>query len=338
MLKNLMEQITRILKKLKTSAYTLVAVLLIAAVAAGCTLTGAKNAAEIVPLTADEVAQYNKTFEQILYDAKGNPGLNPLCPFLTSYYDKPEDMNLLEFLRYFPSEKDVTDQTEFEALKAHDNWSFGPKATLDTMPVPIHRIPAVSVNDAMKKYAGITLKDLSGVGTKGVKYLKQYDAYYTFTSDFGPGFFSCTRGEKQGDIVRLYGETATLTLKIKGGGFLFVSRREPDGAAMITPETTETESPSASAPVSVTATAPSAMTQVPAPAAQQNIDQLKALFTASTGNINDYMPDLLAGKGVSAYRLLPCLENFTHNTWLELEKAYSTGWWNALWTALEQAA
>lgn len=62
------------------------------------------------------------------------------------------------------------------------------------------------------------------------------------------------------------------------------------------------------------------------------------LFASSTGNIHDYMPDLLAGKSVSAYGLLPCLENFTHATWSELEKKYSNDWFGSLWAALRDAA
>lgn len=62
------------------------------------------------------------------------------------------------------------------------------------------------------------------------------------------------------------------------------------------------------------------------------------LFAASSGNIHDYMPGLLAGRAVSDYDLLPCLENFTHATWLELGEVYGREWWNPLWEALHSAA
>lgn len=61
-------------------------------------------------------------------------------------------------------------------------------------------------------------------------------------------------------------------------------------------------------------------------------------FAASTGNIHDYMPKLMAGKPVSDYELLPCLENFTRATWQELGEAYGGEWWNPLWLALRDAA
>ena len=61
-------------------------------------------------------------------------------------------------------------------------------------------------------------------------------------------------------------------------------------------------------------------------------------FAASTGDIHDYLPDLLSGKPVSDYDLLPCLENFTKSTWLELDEVYSMKWWDPLWKALREAA
>lgn len=60
--------------------------------------------------------------------------------------------------------------------------------------------------------------------------------------------------------------------------------------------------------------------------------------TASTGDIHDYMPKLLAGGSVSDYDLLPCLENFTRTTWLELDESYGREWWNPLWLALRDTA
>lgn len=60
----------------------------------------------------------------------------------------------------------------------------------------------------------------------------------------------------------------------------------------------------------------------------------ESLYSTSTGNIHDYMPDIIAYLSVSCYELLPCLENFNHETWTELDKAYGLDWWNPLWKAL----
>lgn len=62
------------------------------------------------------------------------------------------------------------------------------------------------------------------------------------------------------------------------------------------------------------------------------------LFAGSTGNIHDYLPGLIAGEKISAYDLLPCLENFTVGTWAELQRAYGSEWWEPFWNALRAAA
>ena len=63
------------------------------------------------------------------------------------------------------------------------------------------------------------------------------------------------------------------------------------------------------------------------------------LFAQSTGNIHDYMPKLIASEEpVSAYDLLPCLANFTTNTWSELKATYGSEWWDPFWNALRDAA
>lgn len=226
--KGIRERITLIAKKPKMLVPAFIAVLLVVLVAVGCTFTGAKTENdEIVSLTAEELEQYNKDFEPLLYDEQGNPiSVNPLSQFFTSYYSRPEDLNLAEFLRYFPEGEDVTDETEFEALKVAESWPFGADVTLDGMPVPIRKFSADTVNDALEKYAGITLKDLSSVGADELIYLKAYDAYYNFTSDAGAASFVCVSGETQGDIVRLYGKAATLTLKKQGDDFLIVSHQQ----------------------------------------------------------------------------------------------------------------
>ncbi len=194
--------------------------------AAGCTSTnGEDGESEIVPLTAEELEYYKEIFEPTPADEQGNVTINPLNHFFTSYYEKPEDINLAEFLRYYPSEEVVIEEAEFEALKNAENWPFGKDITQDEMPVPIHKFPADVVDEALKQHMGIGLDDLSGVGMDELVYLEEYDAFYNFTSDAGFATFVPVSGEKEGDIVRLYSENAVLTLKIQDDGFLFVSHQ-----------------------------------------------------------------------------------------------------------------
>ena len=64
-------------------------------------------------------------------------------------------------------------------------------------------------------------------------YLEEYDAYYNFTSDFGPGIFVCVGGEKAGDIIRLWsapkdndGSRDVLTIREADGGYFIQAYQE----------------------------------------------------------------------------------------------------------------
>ena len=91
------------------------------------------------------------------------------------------------------------DQAEFDALAALPDFPW--QEETDTLgwtspadlPVPVHRILRSSVDEALERYAGITSADLTN--TEGTLYLPDYDAWYTFTSDFGPGMFVCAGGQ-----------------------------------------------------------------------------------------------------------------------------------------------
>ncbi len=180
------------------------------------------NSEPLVELTKEQIEQVNKAFMPIVIGDDGKDGINPLSHFLTSYYEKPEDIDLAYMLYHFPSEENITED-EFEALKAHDNWPFGEVTTIENMPVPIHRIPANSVDAALKQYMDISLDDVIVKNPDSLIFLDKYNAYYNFTSDFAPGFFTCISGKVQGDTVTLYGKDEILTLKKKDDGYLFIS-------------------------------------------------------------------------------------------------------------------
>lgn len=78
--------------------------------------------------------------------------------------------------------------------------------------VPTHRITRASVDVTLKWYAGITVVELAD--TSGVPYLKEYDAWYVFTSDSGPGKFLRARDEvdEAASTTRLWTESR------EGGG------------------------------------------------------------------------------------------------------------------------
>lgn len=121
--------------------------------------------------------------------------------FFTSYYDDVKNLDFMEFLRYFPGDglAEDADQVEFDALAARTDFPFAEEAanlgwtSPSDLPVPTHRILRSSVDETLERYAGITSADLTN--TAGTLYLPEYDAWYTFTSDFGPGTFVCAGGQ-----------------------------------------------------------------------------------------------------------------------------------------------
>ena len=182
-------------------------------------------------LSQQELDAYNAVTDCTVRDESGDiTGLDihPASYFLTSYYGNVRDLNFEEFLRYFPQDGSISDEAEFEALKNLDSWPFKQAESMEQMLVPIHKISAASVNEVLRAYGGITAADLSN--TDGVFYLKDYDAYYTYTSDFGFSSFTAESGQQVENYVYLYGNLndsnrSVLTLRLTPGtdGWQFVS-------------------------------------------------------------------------------------------------------------------
>ena len=179
------------------------------------------NGISVESLSAEEIEAFNELFQPILYDKRGDPiGVNPWSCFFTSHYDDVRKLDFEEFMRYFPCDGSSTSDAEFEALKTVEGWPFDWVETREDMPVPISKYPASLVNAVLQECAGITVADLD---TSDVAYLPEYDAYYNYTSDFGPGMFTCTRGERKGNMVYLYGESEPAT-------YLLILQEQEDGA------------------------------------------------------------------------------------------------------------
>ena len=206
----------------KTFFVVLIMVILVAAIIIGLTTNSIKleKTAEI-KLTKEQIAQANEALGPFVNGEDGQQ-VNPLSHFFTSYYEKPEYINLDNMLYIFPSETNITKE-EFEALKAHEKWPFGKDAEMDTIPVPIHRISADSVDAALKQYMNISLEDVVEKEPESLIFLEEYNAFYNFTSDFAAGFFKCVSGEIKDDTIILYRENAVLTLRKIDDRYIIVS-------------------------------------------------------------------------------------------------------------------
>ena len=174
-------------------------------------------------LSQQELDAYNAVTDCTVRDESGDitgMDIHPASYLLTSYYGNVRNLNFAEFLRYFPQDGSISDEAEFEALKNLDSWPFKQAESMEQMPVPIHKISAASVNEVLRAYGGITAADLSN--TDGVFYLKDYDAYYTYTSDFGFSSFAAESGQQVENYVYLYGNLndrnrSVLTLRLTPG-------------------------------------------------------------------------------------------------------------------------
>lgn len=176
-------------------------------------------------LTEEELSDYRVSFLPEVTE-----GVNPLSAFFTSYYARPEELDFEEFLRYFPDDGTVPDDPEdpeFQALTAHPLWPYEEGSFISA---PIHRYTRQSIDRVLEQYAGITAAELTGTGMDEVIYLPQYDAWYNFTSDYGPGVFDPVYGLEDGNTVSLWelpsGDGAPgdiLTLEKAGDGFRILS-------------------------------------------------------------------------------------------------------------------
>ena len=150
------------------------------------------------PLTEDEIEFFNDMFYPMLNDVDEEFETNPWSHFFLSYYDDVKEMSFPMFLRYFTGTGHKVDEEEFQKLREVEAWGFDNCETLEDMPVPVHSYSKESVDAVLEKYAGITSDDLD---TSAVAYLEEYDCYYNSTSDWGPGMFICSGGERIGNTI-----------------------------------------------------------------------------------------------------------------------------------------
>ena len=141
-------------------------------------------------LSQEEIDRVNEAFASWT-EENGVTIATPVSGFFTSYYDDVTRLDFAAFLQYFPDDGTLSagDEAEAAALAALPGYPWG----ISPGSVPIHRITRASVDAALERYAGITSAGLAG--TSGVPCLEDYDAWYTFTSDFGPGMFVCAGGQ-----------------------------------------------------------------------------------------------------------------------------------------------
>lgn len=227
------ERIALIAKRPKMLRWAVVMVVLITVLAAACTFTGANtrtNAGEVTELTAEQIDEVNAAFAPETTDENGIPMATPISCFFTSYYTEPQDIDLTEFLRCCPNAGKVSSQAELDELRKSEYYPLG-SVPLGAADRPVNKFTASSVNLLLQQYTGVGLGELidAGKSSEELIYVEKYDSYYSFfAKDLYPGTFNCTRGEIEGDEIRLYsdlsdGSTALLTLRKEGENYFIAS-------------------------------------------------------------------------------------------------------------------
>ncbi len=168
-------------------------------------------------LTKEEVEAAREALMPVRYGEDGSMWVNPVDPCFTSLYQDPRELNFSAFMRYFGIEDPtVTEATEedFRALRdyGYDFWG-SPWRHVEDIETPLKRIPASTVEAALRMYFDIGLNDLKSDYRTRYYYLPQTDCFYSTTSDFGPGAFQPAWGEKKDDLVRLWFSGSCLTCR-----------------------------------------------------------------------------------------------------------------------------
>lgn len=218
------ERIVFLTRKQRTSVLCVVLALLLTVTATGCSfaeLTAKGEDPEAahqealksvlktdVSLTQEQIDAVNAVFADYELSTDDTLGHFAVNGFFTSTYDDVRELNLKEFLAYFGEcgEEDISEE-EFAQLK--DKWDDFKAERLEDFPLPIHRYPSSAVEAVLQRFAGIGLADLKDIQEpfSGYTYLESTDAFYNTTSDYSPGYFTCTGGsiDAFGEYVQLFG-------------------------------------------------------------------------------------------------------------------------------------
>ena len=251
---SLRERIRLLMKRPRNTVLTLTAVILLVTLTVGCTFAGAPGTtapaetngpaqtdslhqtdlAYALPidqamedyadknprrLTQEEISQANEAFASTVYDEeKDEYFVTAVAAFFTSNYENVKELDFAEFLRYFPVTAEATEE-EFQLLrqKYGEEFDWAEHETLRDMPVPVHRYAARDIDAATRRYANLPYQEI--LDRESVYYLEETDSYYNFTSDFGPGMFTCVDGFVYDGGAILYSINKALFLTEAAGNY-----------------------------------------------------------------------------------------------------------------------
>ncbi len=151
-------------------------------------------------LNALDLQLFEEMFSGIVYskDEEGlEKDLSEVNGFFRSFYSEPKEIDLEEFIRYFGIRSWLTENSDSEELE--EIGRLYKEKTGGDLADQLVFTPAVKYNKSdvdkvLMKYADITSDDLDQGSFSDLLYSEKYEAFYNFTSDFGPGMFSPDEG------------------------------------------------------------------------------------------------------------------------------------------------
>jgi len=207
-----------------------------------------------VRLTKDQVAHvyeefwYMRSWEE---DGLFHASTMPVNGFFRCFYSAPEEIRLVDFLRYFSSfgfsdrwykegeiwryDQPVVTDEEFEHLKQLDNCPFADVENLDQLGLQLRHVPEEDVDAVIYHYTEVHLDELHDAGVNSSNlYSEKYGAYYSISSDFGPGTFYCIDGYIYQDTVVLFALDSSVSVSAEGDNSYYwgptvLTLREEDG-------------------------------------------------------------------------------------------------------------
>ena len=198
--KELKDRITRIAENRRTVGIALLAVVAAAGVVCAATFTGAAKTEGPDPLPPEEVARYNLYFN-IAYpwaDIQGNVCQFKPVQFLTSTYDRPEDVDMYQLFYNGAAVEQETTPAERQAVVDTGYSGYDPE-------VDLLKITTEQVDYVLTAWLGLTLAETDALNMGSFTYLADYDAYYHFHGDTNaPGYVQFYAGEREGDAIALY--------------------------------------------------------------------------------------------------------------------------------------
>lgn len=192
--RQLRERIQRIVSGRRPAVLAVFAVLCAAAILCAATFTGSVSRTVDGTLSGAEIRYFNQEF----FNQVGDSPEGIRDHFLTSRYERPEDIDLFEL--FYCGVYEADGQRPGEAI----SYDFG-QYDADC---PTDVLPAKLLDAILRQYTGLGLRETTGKGLENFDCPEEGIYTHTHGDTNDPGEVRIFAGEREGDAVTLYYTTA----------------------------------------------------------------------------------------------------------------------------------